>query len=376
MKLFTSGKVSESKLSSVGKRDGFVDNIRGLVVLLFLMSSVFVNSKGGELALPDFFAHTSAWEIINVGKGIIGIKPFGFGLLDLGPIVFYFLIGVVAFLNINNKARQRGDAKGLYRSFFVRNLAIMGMGTIGCAIMILLSNDGTFAEPVYSLTAGNVVYFWSGITAVGFTGVLLTPLVPLVRKTWWAKLIASLAILTIYTLISNNEIFLKFMAKGIEGGMSACIGFAGALLFVGFLADLMRMKKSIIWYSLASVALVGAFIFVLSLPNTPENPVLFYPRYTIGYIVGALAVVNTVYYVLWIINKFLLKNRAIPLLAALGRNLLFFLMFTAFFSLLGPVFFGGPIESWNTLLLYYFSCVLFYFIIAIPLERRKIIIKL
>jgi hypothetical protein len=301
--------------------------------------------------IPDWIWHAAS----------PGIPLFNFGLIDFGPVLFYFLIGIMMFFAFEKSLKKEG--KGAYKRFFLRNAALTGLAMVHPFFM--------------TVTAGGSFFqLWNPIMSVGFTGVILTPLLPLCRKSPWLRLGIGVAILTAYYLLADS---IKFMIVNpdttprvyMEGGIGACFGFAGIVLVCGFLGDMMR--KGILPYAITSAALVGAAMLLFNFVEKPH-----YLSYNVSYLVTGIAAINTVYFVLYLLDKLLakfIKNRAIPLVSTMGRNLLLYLFITGVSAL---VFMFLPVQvgSWGAMIGILALGAAAYLLIAVPLAKKKVLFKL
>ena len=89
-------------------------------------------------------------------------------------------------------------------------------------------------------------------------------------------------------------------------------------------------------------------------------------------------VLNCVYLPFVVLDKLVLKNRPIPILAAFGRNIFFFLILTFSFDgvymLLEHVNPSYSMSNAQYALFMVFSLI-FYFGVALFLEKKKIVLK-
>ncbi|MDR3263851.1 MAG: hypothetical protein LBT30_06030 [Clostridiales bacterium] len=351
----------QAKQKIISERNVLIDNIKGLVVIIFLFSQVFIQSVTTHF-LPRWFPHT--------GRNGGGIDFLNFSLIDLGPVAFFFVIGLVVFGSLSKKIEMNG--KSAYRQYFIRNLAIVGL----FALFTFVSDK-----------IGNVHYTWNTLMSVGLTGLLLLPFLNWkIRNNTWLRLACALVIFVVYYFFNKGFIPI-FDDKGAyvigfvnktpfnllyaeEGGISACVGYLGVVLLASVFSDFMR--KGLLHYSIATVAAI-AFAVVVRL----ACGVAFYRRYNITYIVSAFAAVNAFYFVFFVINKFLLKNRPIPVLITLGRNLMLFIMLALILSAPFNLFRGA--EFLSTIkgpLIMFVLYLAFFVILTVPLAKRKVLFKL
>jgi hypothetical protein len=358
MKNFFKQKKSAGEVDLKFKdRVALVDNVKGLLVIIFALSQTMIHinaSVGGDTlrySLP-FGIGEWFWHSGDVDLSVIPFwRYFGFSMLDMGPIAFFFVIGVVMFWSFERRAPIDG-VKTTLKRFFMRNAAIVG---IFLSFTII---SGLFVNSSWN---------WGTIPSIGFTGMLLTPFVaiPPLRKKWWVKAIAGAAILAAY--------YYGFAAmqnfKGTEGGPTACIGYAAAVLLAAALGDLQR--KGILWYTIAT-----AVLFVLSHLAKTYWGAAVYGEYNATYMLMALNLVNLAYYVFYVLDKIFLKGKSVPLLATMGRNIMLYLMLTLLMVVLFtvvPFFKSVAVPGIFVIQLIVLIAYLFF---AAFLEKKKIVFKL
>ncbi|MDR2047352.1 MAG: hypothetical protein LBP79_05605 [Clostridiales bacterium] len=358
--------VAQDKSVTVSKfknRVALIDNVKGLLVIIFLLSQMLIQIEaravvdlGAAINLPGWFEHGA--DVSNIPFW----NFFGFSFLDMGPISFFFVIGIVVFWAFEKKRPYEKPSASL-KKFLGRNATIVGifLPLNIIASMFLVKSGGLSSS-----------WNWGTIASIGFTGLLLTPFMAVgpLRRRWWIKVIAGLGVLALYYYC--YDFFKAF--DGTEGGPMACVGFTAVVLFVGAIGDLQRKKLGVLWYTLITAALLlfGAYIKRVGV----WGPAV-YDDYNATYLIMALNLVNLVYYVFFILDKLFLKGRAIPILATLGRNILLFFILTgcvinAFIGIL-PVFAEA---TPTTLYAMQIGSLLLYLVLAIILEKKKIVFKL
>jgi hypothetical protein len=351
----------QEKQKIISERNVLIDNLKGLIVVIFLFAQIFIQSITTHL-LPKWFPHT--------GRYGGGVSFLNFSLLDLGPVAFFFVIGLVVFASFSKKIERNG--KSAYKQYFLRNLAIVGL----FALFTFISDK-----------IGNVFYTWNTLMSVGFTGILLLPfLTQKIRNNTWLRLVCALVIFAVYYFFNKDFIpifddegayVIGFVNKSAfsllyaeEGGVSACVGYLGVVLLASVFGDFMR--KSLLRYSIATVAAIGLAVAVRL-----AFGLAFYRRYNITYMISAVAIVNAIYFVFYVLNKFLLKDRTIPVLITFGRNLMLFIMMSLILSAPFNLFRGA--EFFLTIkgpLIMFFIYLAFFAVLTIPLSKRKTLFKL
>ena len=232
-----------------------------------------------------------------------GIPFFNIGLFDFGPAMFYFIIGL-SLVPAYQKSVRRVGKKGACVKLFYRNCTIIGIAAIG-----------VFFTNLYLWRSD-----WSHFASIGVTGILLIPFLHLDTK---QRLAAAVAILITYQtfrvqlfeLLGGSE----YAGHGISsfGGIAACVGFSGAALLTTVLSDLRR--KSLWRYA------GGATVLALSAVIAARIIGIRYEQYNLPYLLAALAAFSAVFGALCLINK-LFKDKPAPVLSAIGRSMLYFLL--------------------------------------------------
>ena len=336
----------------LGKRDAVIDNAKGLLVLAFMVVHVLRNMPK-TFVLSDWFYHSEP----------ILISWWGFNILDLAPIAFFFFIGFVAYPAFENNLKTIG--KAAYRAYFTRNLAVVGLFMCVAYFEVRIVGSGTY---------------WSYLVSIGFTGVLLTPfLTRLFRKNAYIKLIAGAAVLTLYFFLRPKLLELVGTYSGYGGGPAACVGFLGVVLITAGISQI--AKKGIVPYAAATAVLyLIGLLFTVFLTRVPIEAVPSdssgYAQFTVTYMIGALSKVNLIYFIFSLFNLYILKNKPIPFLVTFGRNILLYLLMTL---ILIAVFKTLPIFKPAGVLvcvLRLIVCAALYMVTAIPLAKKKILFKL
>jgi hypothetical protein len=361
MKKATSAKNPyASKDVKIKDRVSLIDNVKGLLVIIFLLSQLMIQLNGivggnalkEQLPLPVWF-----WHGFDV-TGIPFWQYFGFSFLDLGPIAFFFVIGVVVFWSFEKRVPRDG-VKPTLKRFFMRNATIVG---VFLPLNIIAS--------LFQVKTGGMSssWNWGTIPSIGFTGLLLTPFIAssLIRRKWWAKLIAGIGVLLFYYYCFD---FIRAF-DGTEGGPAACIGYTAVVLFTAVLGDAQR--KGILWYTIATAALF-AFSHLLKIWWGDA----LYDTYNATYMVMALNLVNLFYYIFYVFDKLVLKGGAIPILATMGRNILLYFILTG--CVINVLISVIPFFKNTTPAILYMTqavSLALYVVLAVFLEKKKIVFKL
>ncbi|MDR2047360.1 MAG: hypothetical protein LBP79_05645 [Clostridiales bacterium] len=342
-------KMKIKKTDSASERNALVDNVKGLVIIFFIVTNVYFLANL-TFKMPEWSIHEGdvngipLWSYLN------------FSLMDLGPAIFFFLIGLTVFPTFSRHTVRDGS-RAAYKRFFMRNMTIVG---IFCTITFIKSK-------LLKEINGATEHDWDTIQSIGFTGVLLTPfLFGFMRRHAWARVLAGLGVLVLFQLFHKEiNIFHSY-----QGGLAACVGYLGIVLVSSALGDAMR--KGIIAYAAASLLLAGAAV----LSDRFFGKAAFFEDYNTTYMLMAATFINTVYFAFYVIDKLVLKGRRIPVLSSMGRNLFLYLLISLAVMAVTMIFLADVPLNQTRLLLLEIGVVAAYLLLGIFLEKKNITFKL
>ncbi|MDR2090913.1 MAG: hypothetical protein LBP62_04585 [Clostridiales bacterium] len=363
-------------------RDQTVDNAKGLLILLFAVEHIFRNLPivGGYAAydLGKWFNHSE--------PGFPIVPWWGFNISDLAPVAFYALIGFVIYQSFDKHFALAG--KKAYKNHFIKNLAVTGL----FLFTVFIQNQMTLSGAGETIFVRDL-WTWNYLAGVGFTGILMLPfLTPLFRRNGFAgaaaKFAAGAVLLIAYNILHDPLFSFLGAHSGQGGGPAASFGFISVVLFAAGIKDIQgktfRPKKEtgnafltklyeIIPYFAATVVfyVLGLLAANVLRLDTDYN--------TLGapYIFTAFSKFQAIYFVFFALNKFLWNGRAVPLLAAIGRNiLLYIIIITLAVAALGMFRGSLPQISFETGLALIPVPIAVCLVIAIPLEKKKVLFKL
>jgi hypothetical protein len=341
------------KGAKIKGRFGSVDNVRGLLVLLFLAAHTW-GMGAFDSFVPRWMVHEGSvagvwlWEFFN------------FSLMDLGPTAFFFVLGLTAFSAFSVRVARDGKKAAMHR-YIHRNVLFLSL----CFMMLYVG----------AKLNGEAVKDWDNINGVAFTGLLLAPFVyvDFIREKPWVRLLSGAAILALYHIFKAQIDVLS----GHAGGVAACVGYAGFTLIVSFIGDVSREKgrKGVLLYLLTSVGIAAAAFLANEFLGRAS-----YPQYNTTYMLMSLMIMNTIWFLFCIVDKLFIKNRPIPVVAAIGRSLIFF---TVLSWILAPILSSlavgiapnGAVTP-ATLVIVELIGFAVYAAIGFVFDRKKIIIKL
>jgi hypothetical protein len=301
------------------------------------------------------------------------IAWWGFNLIDLAPIAFMFILGFIIYPTFQGKYERTG--KRAFHDHLVKGLALNGVFLLGTFIA-----DRIMAAD----NPDHVASGWSFMNDVATTAIFMTPfLTKPFRESTVLKFVAGAVLLTLYGLFrAQINPLLSPAHPTMGGGIGACIGFAGVALFSAGMGDLMRKRE---WHWLIGVAvfyIVGIICSQVLMPlETMPEPYYYYGlmRYPIHfaafsslYMVSALSKVLVAYTGLWAICRYLLKGKAIWGLSTIGRNLMLYILIL-FVGIAGMSILP---KGLGLSILYAAIMMALCFVIAIPLEKKKMTFKL
>ncbi|MDR2046982.1 MAG: hypothetical protein LBP79_03660 [Clostridiales bacterium] len=324
-------------------RIALVDNAKGLLVLFFLFTHLFAEppilyTPPGWLKHHGDVTPFAFWRFLNIS------------LMDLGPIFFFFFIGLTLFDSFSKRVKTEGK-RAAYRKYLFRNAVIFSI---------------TFADIfIKGQLPQGMLMRWSALAGIAFTGFLLTPfLAGFIRNNAWVRFVLGAAVLAAYQCFQG---YLKFLDSN-DGGMMACVGYVGTVLIASVIGDL--SKKGFAPYALASVGLFFAAWTAKTRLGEPS-----YVLFNASYMIMSLFAVNLFYFVIYVIDKLLVKGRALPVFAPLGRNIIVFLFLTLSIEGLLRVLSAAP-YTLKQMWIIECACVSAYVLISLILGKKNIVIKL
>jgi len=332
---------------NIAARDIILDNIRGLFVLMFIASHAIVGMLGADTPLPLLHAYS-----VNH----IGIAWWGFNLNDLAPVAFMFLLGFIIYPVFERKYERAG--KRAFRNHLVRYLALNGISLTAIFIQYRAwgVNDG-----------------WSFICDVATTAIFMTPfLTKPFRESTALKFIAGAVLVTLYGIFYGPLIQYLGAPDPQQGaGIGACIGYTGIVLVVAGFGDLLRKKRAHYYIGVGVLYLIG--LLCTRVLMSPEDGV--WGTYSVLWMVGSLSKVFVIFTILWAACHYLLKGRPIWGLVTIGRNLLLYILIALLVMLIPIIQSVDSIGPWRTTV---YTCMIITFclVLTIPLEKKKVTVKL
>ncbi|MDR3216515.1 MAG: hypothetical protein LBT55_03760 [Clostridiaceae bacterium] len=329
------------KDARISSRYAIVDNMKGLMVIFYMLAQFMI------FIPASFSKHDIVYHSSQTGTDLPFFNFFNMMPLDLGPIAFFFLIGIIMYKVFDRSVEREG--KAAYKRFFIKNAAIIGIFSALLFMVNAVTNDDMD---------------WQTVHSIGFTGILLMfTLLPKIRRNAWVRLAVGVGILALYTVFKSQiDLF-----TGTQGGIAACVGFAGAVLISSFLGDVSR--KNLGLYAIATAALFGVAIGLKYLLGEA-----LYQSYNTTYIAFGLAWVNLLYFIFCIIDKLFLKNRPIPIIATFGRNIFLYLLLTLVLDGVCELF-VPTLNAWQVGIALAIV-VSIYVLISLPLAKTKTLFKL
>jgi hypothetical protein len=341
------------KNAKIKERFGSIDNVRGFLVLLFLAAHTW--------SMGMFSAFVPSWMVHNGDvAGVPFWKFMNFSLMDLGPTAFFFVIGLTVF-TVFSKRIARDGKKAVINRYLYRNTLFFSICFTGVYVGGKLSGadfDG-----------------WDNMNSIAFTGFMLAPFVyvDFIREKAWVRLLLGAAILAMYYIFKAQIDVLS----GHAGGVAACVGYAGFTLVVSFVGDMSRKKgwKGVFFYVLTSVGIAAAAFLADKYLERAS-----YGNYNMTYMIMSLLAMNTVWFAFYVLDKLFIKNRPIPILAALGRSLILFTLLSWILpSILGLIalkYIPAEEVAPITLIIIELAGFALYAVIGFIFEKKKIVIKI
>jgi predicted acyltransferase len=253
-----------------------LDQFRGFAILTMALA----NYMGGAGVIPAWLKHA---------------PDIGLTVIDLIAPFFIFAIGLTFGLSFRRRLERDGAFK-TYNQFFIRYLAITGLGAIISAGETALGENTSTID-------------WGVLQAIGMAGLITLLVIRLPSIYRW---IIGAGILVVYQIILDNYL-LDLTIRSPHGGIFGSLNWAAMLILATALADLFHHegdgKKFFPWASLAVLAagIVLAFIIPLSKHRVSSSYVLVS--------LGASALLFLLFH--WLTSRFNWKGR---LLVVWGRN--------------------------------------------------------
>jgi len=317
------------------ERISSLDQFRGFAILTMALA----NYMGGASIIPGFLKHAP-----DVGLTVIDlIAPF-----------FIFAIALTFGMSFRRRVERDGAFK-TYNQFFVRYLAIIGLGAIISAGETALGENPSGID-------------WGVLQAIGMAGLITLVVIRLPSIYRW---IIGAGILIVYQIILDYFL-LDLTIRSPHGGLFGSLNWAAMLILGTALADLFHSegswKKAFPWASLAVLAAGIALAFILPVSKH---------RVSSSYVLvslGASALLFLLFH--WLSERYKWKGR---FLVAWGRNPLVLYFFH--YLIIGIFFLPGIPAIYQTAPLWLVLLEMAVLIggisvVAFWLDRRDIVISL
>jgi predicted acyltransferase len=234
-------------------RRGSIDAFRGLAIVLM----VAANYLAGVASIPAALKHA---------------PDIGLTVIDLIAPGFIAAIGLT-YCSAALARRARVGARETVLHLLRRYLAIAGIGTLLSAGEDLV-------------LAGGSAHQWGVLQAIGFSGVLM---LPLVFAPTWARLVAGIGILACYQILLDHS-WLPLVLSSSHGGLPGTLGWAGMLALATVLGDLYRSERPrAVLKILAPFGLLAASLLLALLEPISKN------RVSASYVLVSLGACVVVY---------------------------------------------------------------------------------
>jgi predicted acyltransferase len=269
-----------------------IDQFRGFAIL----TMVLANYMGQVQVIPAWLKHAP-----DVGLTVIDlIAPF-----------FIFAIGLTYGLSFHRRL-ERDGALAAYSHFFVRFLAIVGLGAVISAGETALGDNPSGVD-------------WGVLQAIGMAG-LITLIVISLPSIW--RWVIGAGILVVYQFILDHFL-LDLTLRSPHGGLFGSLDWAAMMILGTALADLFHgwggMKKAYPWASLGVLILGIAAAFLLPVSKH---------RVSASYVLISLGISALLFLVFnWLVEHFRWKGH---FLVVWGKNPL--VLYFLHYILIGLVF--------------------------------------
>ena len=269
-----------------------IDQFRGFAIL----TMVLANYMGQVQVIPAWLKHAP-----DVGLTVIDlIAPF-----------FIFAIGLTYGLSFRRRLERDGSLS-TYSHFFVRFLAIVGLGAIISAGETALGDNPTGID-------------WGVLQAIGMAGLITLTVISL-PSTW--RWVIGAGILVIYQVILDHFL-LDLTLRSPHGGLFGSLDWAAMMILGTALADLFHgeggRKKAYPWVSLGVLVLGVAAAFLLPVSKH---------RVSASYVLISLGISALLFFIFnWLVERFKWKGH---FLVVWGKNPL--VLYFLHYILIGLVF--------------------------------------
>jgi predicted acyltransferase len=219
------------------ERLGSIDAFRGLAIVLM----VAANYLAGVSSVPAGLRHA---------------PDIGLTVIDLIAPMFVCAMGLTYVPSALSRREREGARQAVFHHLR-RYLAIAGVGAL------LAAGEMIFMP-------GGARYPWGVLQALGFSGVLI---LPLVFSPTWARLVAGVGLLAVYQIALDHS-WLSLVLASSHGGLPGTLSWAGMLALATVLGDLYRRSERR-WLAklLAPVVLLGAGLLLALVAPMSKNRV-------------------------------------------------------------------------------------------------------
>jgi predicted acyltransferase len=283
-------------VGQAGDRIPSIDQFRGFSIL--------------TMVAANFIA-----EVDSVPLWLKHPKDLGFTVIDQIAPCFIFAIGLTYGASLKRRLAL-GDALGTYTHFFMRAMALVGIG------FFLSAGEQWTGHSAVPVT-------WGVLEEIGFACALC---LPFLRLHWGARLGISLAAILAYQYALDTW----WLQAVLGGSIVASFSRTAMLLLATALADILAEKKKTAFMAIGAGLVAAGIVLSLWFPISRARQSMPFVFLTVG--ISALT-----YFAFHLLNDVWKKD--VPLLTAWGRNPLFFYILhqilLAFFVFPSYVFSGA-----------------------------------
>jgi predicted acyltransferase len=312
-----------------------IDQFRGFAIL----TMVLANYMGGVIIIPAWLKHS---------------PDIGLTVIDLIAPFFIFAIALTYGRSFHNRLERDGALK-TYNQFFIRYLAIVGLGALISAGETAVGENPSGID-------------WGVLQAIGMAG-LITLIV--IRLPSIYRLLIGAGILIIYQIILDYFL-LDLTIRSPHGGLFGSLNWGAMLILGTALADMFHSnggwKKVFPWASLAILATGIGLAFLLPVSKH---------RVSSSYVLISLGVSALLFLLFhWLSERFQWKGR---FLVAWGKNPL--VLYFLHYLIIGIYFLPGLPAIYQAAPIWLVLLEIVFIIggvsaVAYWLDRKKIVISL
>ncbi|MCL2861348.1 MAG: hypothetical protein FWE22_02955 [Firmicutes bacterium] len=302
--------------TTIHKRLPIFDNFRGLVIFLTIILNFL---RIYQHMMPDFLMHASRY--VNAVY-----------VMDIGVVAFVSVLSFLFSYNFRRKAEKQKLGE-VYRFYILKSFVFIGFGF---TYRFFETNFiGGLADGVHT-THFNVFVTYGFMTLFSLIFIQLKP---------YLRLIAGTVLIAVHQFVFLGiEATRQSILVNPEGGIVGILAWIGLCLIASAIGDYYFEKtKRKFYIATGVVMLTGLIYLILNLSISGAYMAIFLNKYymTAGFIFISLAI-TLGFFIVFDKIKFL-REKDIPLIAAIGKSALVFFVIGSLFHTIVQAIFGGSL---------------------------------